>query len=471
MLPFLLFACLSQLSQSQNAGIVFSRGYSDMAALIKKNTPGLFTSFQVTPNVTLTFTGRDFITQVTYTLSNLVLKDFIVQPSNLNVTFNPSIKSVGIKISNFTCNVYYNYTEIGFNINKTGSAITTFSASEMIVNIILFYENGHLNYFPDYQNFTVFIVDSATVSDTMSRSMISTANTVMRNYWNLPQNQEPIVKKMDVVVDEYINQLDYYYYISGTGIYMDGALDSNVIVIGDSYVSTQLNGSFAVNNTVISVNAEQPTVLPDRYNDARYSGMTQMMITNYTLSSYFPAIDAYYNTINITSLPAGYPNFLSTSNGYLPELLAKYGNTQLSISVKMNQPAMVFIMNRGILVRMSVKSQLMVKSGGYFQSEMNFTYVFDYMCTPLIKDMMVEGACYKPRSVKFNMVNSMTAVSSLGVKNFISSLIQYSFFAGDTNFYFPTVPLGYPAGTVINDYFVDYSQNYFIISYQPFIKI
>ena len=471
MLCFILLACLTSLTQAQNPGIVISRGYSDMSALIKKNSPGLFTNFVVTPPDTLTIVTRDFITQVTVTLKNLVLKDFIIQSSNLNVTFNPLENSVGLRISNFTCNIYYDYSEVGFNIDKSGTAITTFSGSSMIVNILLYFENGHLDYLPDYNNFTMFIVNSATISDTLSSSIISAINSNMRNYWNLPQNQESIVKQMDVVADQYINTLDYNYDVPGTSIYLNGELASNVIKIEETYISTQLNGSFAVKNMSISANLQQPIVLPFRYNPDGYVGKTQVIVTNYTLVSYFTAINSASPFVNATILPDGYPNFLSTSNGYFPELFAAYGTKNLSLTTSINSSPMVFVMNRGILVRMSVKCQLMVMNGaGFYQPELNFTYVFDYMCTPLIKDGLIKGVCNKPRGVKLNIVSMVTKVSTIGIKRFINDLIQYSFFAGNTDFYFPTVPLSYPSGTTFQDYFVDYSQNYFVISYQPIIN-
>ena len=472
MLPFILLACLTSLTQAQNPGLVISRGYSDMSALIKKNTPGLFTNLVIAPPDTLTFETRDFITQVTVTLTNLVLKDFIVQSSNLNVTFNPIQDSVGLKVSNFTCNIYSNYSEIGFNINKTGTAITTFSGSSMIVNILLYYENGHLDYLPDYTNFTMFIVNSATISDTLSSSIISAVNTNMRNYWNLPQNQESIVKQMDINVDEYVNTLNYNYDVPGTLIYLNGELASNVIKIEETYVSSQLNGSFEVTGMDIPINQLQPIVLPFRYRPDSYAGMTQVIVSNYTLFSYFTAWNSYNPAINATSLPSGYPNFLTTNNGYFPELLAVYGSRNLSLTTSINGSPMVFVMNRGILVRMSLKGQLMLmNAAGFYQPELNFTYVFDYMCTPLIKGVLIKGACNNPRSVKFNIISMVTTVSSLGVKRFINDLIQYSFFAGNTDFYFPTVPLSYPNGTTFQNYFVDYSQNYFVISYMPIYKV
>ena len=91
MSSFLLFACLASLTQAQNPGVVFSRGYTDMAALIKKNTPGLFTSLTVNPSESISFISRDFITQVTIELSSIILKNFVVQSSNINVTFNKGL--------------------------------------------------------------------------------------------------------------------------------------------------------------------------------------------------------------------------------------------------------------------------------------------------------------------------------------------------------------------------------------------
>jgi len=114
---------------------------------------------------------------------------------------------------------------------------------------------------------------------------------------------------------------------------------------------------------------------------------------------------------------------------------------------------------------------MLMNAAGFYQPELNFTYVFDYMCTPLIKGVLIKGACNNPRSVKFNIISMVTTVSSLGVKRFINDLIQYSFFAGNTDFYFPTVPLSYPNGTTFQNYFVDYSQNYFVISYMPIYKV
>lgn len=465
MLRILLLACLS-LAQVPNAGFVFSRGYLDQSLIVKNLAPSLLANFTVQPDVVIPFKTRDFITQVTVNMEGLVMKDFIIQPSNVNVSFT-SPKYMGVGISNLTCNVYYNYTEVGFNINNTGSAIATFSESTMIINFIVYFFNGSLAYYPDYSNFTMKISKSSTISDTMSSFIIDDANTNMRDYWNEAQNQEVVVKAMDDYFQNDSPYVNYNYVVPGTSIFMQGTVETPGLLVGDDYIASQLNGTFGILNGKIDYSISQNIPLPFRVNAAKYSKLSQVVISNYTLTSYFKAISDYYKSNNLTELPNGYPNYLTTNNGYFPELLAKYGTTNLALITNLPETPMVFILSTGILIRMKINCNMQVLTSGSYVSVVNFIYNFDYTCTPTVKGDIVYGICYKPRSVKLTISQNQGGVSTVGLKKYISDLIQTTFYAGDTYYYFPTIPLSYPKNTTISEFYVDYGTNYFAISFNP----
>jgi hypothetical protein len=190
-----------------------------------------------------------------------------------------------------------------------------------------------------------------------------------------------------------------------------------------------------------------------------------VVVSNYTLTSYFQALSDYYGTVNASTLPSGYPNYMTTNNGYFPELYSKYGNANLGLIVTLPNRPFAFILSTGILIRMNVTCNLQVKTGGTFSTVAIFSYLFDYSCVPEITGGVITGACYKPRPIKVGITQNPGGVSSLGFKKFIGDLVQTSFFAGDSNYFFPKIPLGYQNGTNITDYYIDYAQGYYSVSY------
>ena len=465
MFRILLLASLS-LAQVPNAGFVFSRGYLDQSLIVKNVAPSLMANFTVVPEVTISFKARDLITQVAVDMEGLVMKDFIIQPSNVNVSFT-SPNYMGVGISNFTCNIYYDYTEVGFNINNKGSAIATFSGSTMIINFVVYYFNGTLSYYPDYSNFTMKISKSSTISDTMSSFIIDDANTNMMNYWNEAQNQEVVVKQMDNYFQNNTPYINYTYVVPGTNIFMQGKVETPGLYIGNDYIASQLNGTYGILNGAIDYSMSQNILLPFRVNAEKYSKLSQVIISNYTITTYFKAVSNYYKSINLTELPKGYPNYLTTNNGYFPELLTKYGTTKISLITSLPENPMVFILSTGILIRMKINCIMQVWTSGSYATVASFIYNFDYTCTPTIKGDIVNGICYKPRSVKLTVSQNQGGVSTVGLKKYITDLIQTTFYAGDTYFYFPTIPLSYPTNTNITEFYLDYGTNYFAISFNP----
>jgi len=188
------------------------------------------------------------------------------------------------------------------------------------------------------------------------------------------------------------------------------------------------------------------TQLPLRLNTTNPSE-SQVIVSMYTLQSYFRAYQNEYSPRVYSQLPSSFPIALNANNGYFPEIQAVYPNMNLTLSLMMPTVPYIFILNTGILFRANAQLSISVVTASGTVSLSNYSIVFDYQCTANINYGLIQGNCLKPKLVSLVQINQAMPISNFNLQRFTFDMIYALFRAGYISFFFPNIPLNYPSHT------------------------
>lgn len=457
---FVLIALVAYTSASQ--GFVFSRGITDMSKNVASITPAIFNNLTFSDSYQASNTLYDGIIQVNYTVTNFTFKNFYVQPANVAVSISNN-GWMSLVLSNFSFNLYYNYNETGFNVNKSGQAISTISKSKFIINIYIYYFNGGTAAIIDNTNVTFTTGACTTTASGLSKSIITKTNEAIANYLEMPQFLGTLPGVMTTYLSEYLENNKYSIYLKDTLLYMDSHLMNNITSTPD-YISYPINGTILPTDNEIPTTLTIPTDLPLRVPSV-YANESQVIISKYTLQTYFNAFNQEYPITNITSLPSAMPNILVTTSGYFPELYATYGAVKMSFTSQMPNTPQIFIMTGSIVMRTNITMGLYVLVNGAYKNAVNYWFNSEYQCGIQIGSGIVSGSCMKPKVLSLGVLSGGNLSNVFSLKRFTSDLLQMTFLLGETSYFFPLIPLNYPANCTYQALKTTYNPNYVAISF------
>lgn len=463
MLNLLLSLAFLGTCQSSDPGFVFSRSVSDLQSYITSITPSILSNLMFSDPEPLILNTRDGLVSVVVNITNLIFKDVNISTSGVSVAVSAP-DWVNVTLTSLSCNLYYNYTEVGFATNKAGSGISSAYNSKMTMNLGLFYSGGKLNLQVLESNFTVVVASMITVSNTMSNSLNTAVNNFLSQYLNDIRFAALIPGQLTTYLNNYLDQSQYQINIPSSKLYMDSHILYPGINVTNTYVSYSINGTIVAQNNSVPVHYTPPQDLPIRVPTSTPSE-SQIIVSQYTLFTYFSAFMQQNPVNTLASLPSGYPNFLSTNNGYFPELLAALGNTNLALNISMTQVPYIFMLNTGMLLRTSISFTIYANSTGKNVTCTSFNVVVDYQCKVFLNNGELIGDCVKPKIVTLTQFNANYPVSSYNLQRFAFDLIQTVFLIGNTKFFFPVIPMNYPQNTIFTSFKTTYYTDYFAVEY------
>ena len=445
----------------QNPGFVFSRSISDLQNYLAYLTPSITSNLLYTDSVPVVLNTKDGVVAVVVNITNMTLKDFIVGASNVTVAISAP-DWVNVTITGLSCNISYNYTEVGFSIQKTGSAMATISNSKMVMDLGFYFLNSDVGV-QAYQS-TITVGSIATTSASMSRSLKKAMNTYIATYLGSAAFSSLLPAQLSAYLTEFVRNSDYQVDIPFTNIYMDAHIVYPGITVTDTYVSYSIDGAMNTTNGGISTSMTAPSDLPMRIPPVNASE-SQVVVSNYTLATYFTVFMKDYPFSNVDTLPPGFPNYLNTSSGYFPELFAAYGSTNLSLNVAMNAQPNIFILSTGLLFRTQIGFTLMQNTTGTPTACTVYNAVVDYQCNPVMSFGYIYGQCYRPSIESIVELGFGIKVSVFNLQRFTMDLIQTSFIYGYSTFFFPVIPMNYPVYTKFTTLATTYYDDFFVIEY------
>ncbi|OMJ74820.1 hypothetical protein SteCoe_26161 [Stentor coeruleus] len=461
MLRILVFITLMSYT-SANQGFVFSRGITDMSKNIASIIPSIFSNLSFSNNYQTSVTLYDGRIQVNYTLSNFTFKDFYIQPKNISVSISNN-GWISLILSNISFNLYYNYNETGFGINKTGQAISMITKSKLIINIYIYYFNGSTTAIIDRINITFITGACKTIAPGLTMTIIVKTNEIIIKYLDTPRSLGILPNDMTTYLNKYLKSNQYSINIKDVLLYMDSYLMNNITLTPD-YVSYPINGMiFSTDNekpTTIII----PTDLPLRILST-YANESQVIISKYTLQTYFNAFNQEYPIMNITSLPSTIPSILTTTSGYFPEFYTKYGHTNISFTAQKPNTPQIFIMNNSIILRTNVTIGLNVLVNGVYTNIVNYWFNSEYQCKIQISSDIVFGNCMKPKVLSMRILSGDNFANVLSLERFTSDLLQMIFLIGETSYFFPSIPLNYPANSTYQALRTIYNPDYVLLAF------
>ncbi|OMJ94560.1 hypothetical protein SteCoe_2204 [Stentor coeruleus] len=457
---FVLITLVAYTSASQ--GFVFSRGITDMSKNVASIAPSIFNNLTFSDSYQSSVIIYDGIVQVNYTVTNFTFKNFNVQSNHVAVSISNN-GWMSLTLSNFSFNLYYNYNETGFNVNKSGQAISTITQSKFIINIYIYYFDGGTAAIIDDTNITFTTGACSTIAPGLSKSIITKTNDAIANYLELPQFLGTLPNVMSTYLSEYLENNQYSIYLKDTLLYMDSHLMNNITSTPD-YVSYPINGTILPTNNEKPTTLNMPTDLPLRVPSV-YANESQVIISKYTLQTYFNAFNQEYPFSNITSLPSAMPNILMTTSGYFPEIYNAYGAANMSFISQIPNTPQIFIMTGSVVLRTNITMELNVLVNGVYTNVVNYWFNSEYQCGIQIGSGIVSGNCMKPKVLSLGVLSGGNLANVFSLKRFTSDLLQMTFLLGETSYFFPLIPLNYPANSTYQALKTTYNPNYVAISF------
>ena len=422
--------------------------------------PGIVSTISVAGPDIINQSTTDGIRSVEYNLTNFNLTDITVGKGSISISISPPY-TVKAYINGFSSKLYYNFSETGFALEKNGTAITEISKTDMTIELLLLVLNGKISVQSVSTAFSIKINSVTTNSKKMSDSFKKKINSVITTYLNSATFASVLPNQIQYFISAFLSNLTYNVYLPSTQIYIDSHVLSNIATTS-TYVSYPINGTICSPNSLPSTLTlpTDLTTVPINVNNSE----SQVIISQYTLNTFFTALLAQNTSLNVTKLPSYFPSFLTTNNSYFSELQAKYPNSKLYLILKYTSAPELFMLSSGILLRSSIQFSLNVITNQSSVLVNTFTVVVDYQCQATVSFRYVVGQCARP------MISTITqqgniAISVFNLARFAFDFFEALFFYDYTRYMFPVIPLHYPQGTLLRPLSVSYGSDYLVLEY------
>ena len=192
-------------------------------------------------------------------------------------------------MTGFSCIIDFNFVESGFGIvDKHGWGISNATNANMQMNFSLSFQQGQLQISVSPANLKV-IASSITTTSNTTTSVGKAIGTAMAGYLNSVQFAGVIPSQLSAYLQSYLNNEKYIVNTTIKNLYMNSQLIDPGFQITSNYTSYYSNGTILANNMPGPANIDPPTELPSRVSTATSANESQVIISKYTLYTYFDA--------------------------------------------------------------------------------------------------------------------------------------------------------------------------------------
>jgi len=454
-----------------NPGIKYSRSLSDTASEIRYMVPSVCENITTGVYPPLNFTSKEGWLPATVVLYNNMLVNSTIEPSSVDVVISEP-NWMNWTISEFQGNATfkYNITVYGFNYQGDGWVWLQKAVVKLDSEISVKDQRPHVNV-------KVFDLEikNMTTEVTLGSDIVKDIEANLKKLFE-EEAHRVLSSAYEERINQYFENTNYLQKIPGLNMglsklweevpkinYKEGALCS------EDYVTFKFNGTVLPNGISYSdlPKLTPPVEMPDRFKSLGLVGESQLMVSKYTLESYYWALSKAYPHHLIKELPSNFPYILNTDSGYFPELDKVYKSAPMRLNLTFEDPPKIFVVSeQGIMGSVKVFVETLIYDEPIWVYPMMFDIHLSYFLDLYIEDSMLKGDAYYPK-VQYIKIKR----SDVGQVNtyYLSQLAQ-DLFEGFVDMhtdvaFFPRLPLDYPIGTKFNNTQFRIMEDYIVVDY------
>ncbi|CAG9326774.1 unnamed protein product [Blepharisma stoltei] len=464
-----------------NPGMKISRSLEDASSLIRDLIPIAAEYISASNLGSLNFNTVDNGINVAVTAKNIALTNSTINPSNVSLIIEQP-NWFNITFYNFTGDLSFQYSEYNTskNINKTGTA-DAFFTGVLIMDAEIQNDDGIPQLYTDVITLSIYEITFQNLN--FSTNLTTQFTTRIVNF--LQANTGLVfLQAFESRINGYTQSLNWFPQVPDLPIYLNSlwigtpAISYNpAYPCSNNYVTIWYNGTFVTQD---DTSAKMPSIapsftMPDRYTNPKGVGSSQIMISQYMLQSYYNAITAKYAYHFIQKLPDDYPNILTSTSGYYPELYQTYGNVPVNLNIStVGAPSVTIVPEIGILVSGTVDVQILTYNSLINQWSYPIYFKADilFLVTPQVKNGVLKGYAYNQKVTSVYNVNSIIGtVNTYNLRMLTADLLKSFIKSYNGSVFFPVFTLPYPSGTTFDNYHLRMESGYIVVDYDAILPL